>query len=169
MSVTAPTLLTAEHEVATFDCGKPPLNGWLIRHALANQQSGAARTLVACTGKRVVGYYALAAGSVVHAEAIGKVRRNMPDPVPMALLGRLAVDQSAHGFGVGAGLLKDAMLRTLQAASLLGIHGLLVDALDDEARRFYERHGFRASAALPLKLMVTLDEMERMLAKAVGR
>ncbi|MEZ5849934.1 MAG: GNAT family N-acetyltransferase [Hyphomicrobiaceae bacterium] len=167
MSVAAPVLLTAEHEVATFDCGKRQLDTWLIRHALANQQSGAARTLVVCTGKRVVGYYALAAGSVVHAESIGKVRRNMPDPVPMALLGRLAVDQSAHGLGVGTGLLKDAMLRTLQAAALLGIRGLLVDALDDEARRFYERHGFRASAALPLKLMVTLDEMERMLAKAL--
>ncbi|MEQ1694370.1 MAG: GNAT family N-acetyltransferase [Hyphomicrobiaceae bacterium] len=165
MSFTTPALLTADHDTSTFDCGKPALNIWLTRHALINQEAGAARTVVVCTGKRVVGYYALAAGSVVHTQATGKVRRNMPDPVPMALLGRLAVDQSAHGFGIGAGLLQDAMLRTMQAAALLGIRGILVDALDDDARAFYEKYGFRSSTALPLKLMVTLAEVERALAK----
>lgn len=164
MSFTPPELLIAAHDVAVFDCGKPALTTWLQRHALLNQESRAARTFVVCTGPRVRGYYALAAGSVVHDQATGKVRRNMPDPVPMALLGRLAVDKSAQGFGVGAALLMDAMLRIVQAADLLGIRGILVDALDDEARAFYERFGFRPSAALPLKLMVTLAEVERALA-----
>mgnify|MGYP000871682102 CR=1 FL=1 len=161
MSFSAPELLTAAHDVSRFDCGTPALNTWLQKHALANQDSRAARTFVVCSGKRVVGYYALAAGSVVHAEATGRVRRNMPEPIPMALLGRLAVDKSAQGFGIGAGLLKDALLRVLQASDLLGIRGIMVDALDDTAKRFYERHGFRPSVALPLKLMITLREVER--------
>lgn len=166
MSFTAPTLLTSDHDTASFDCGTTALNSWLIRHALANQESRAARTVVVCSGSRVVGYYALAAGSVIHAEAIGKVRRNMPDPVPMALLGRPTVDRSAQGFGIGAGLLKDAVMRVWQAAELLGVRGILVDALDDDAKRFYEQFGFRASAALPLKLMVTLPEIDRVLGAA---
>lgn len=163
MSFTAPEPLTASHDVSTFDCGVPPLNTWLLRHALANQESRAARTIVVCSGRRVVGYYALAAGSVAHAVATGKIRRNMPDPVPMALLGRLAVDKSAQGFGVGAGLLQDAVLRVTQAADLLAIRGLMVDAMDEQASRFYEKFGFRPSTALPLKLMVTLAEIERIL------
>lgn len=163
MSFTAPAPLTAEHDVSAFDCGVPPLNSWLHRHALANQESRAARTFVVCADRRVVGYYALAAGSVVHEVATGKIRRNMPDPVPMALLGRLAVDKSAQGFGIGAGLLQDAVLRVTQAADLLAIRGLMVDAIDDRARQFYEKFGFRTSTVLPLKLMITLAEIERVL------
>jgi predicted N-acetyltransferase YhbS len=163
MSFRAPEPLTTRHDILAFDCGVPPLNAWLHRHAIANQESRAARTFVVCVEQRVVGYYALAAGSVVHAEATGKVRRNMPDPVPMALLGRLAVDTSAQGFGIGAGLLQDAVLRVMQAADVLGIRGIMVDAIDDRARQFYEKFGFRPSAALPLKLMVTLQEIERAL------
>ncbi len=165
MSFSAPTLLTADHEVATFDCGKPALNTWLIRHALTNQESRSARTVVVCSGKRVVGYYALAAGSVIHADATGKLRRNMPNPVPMALLGRLAIDKSAQGFGLGAGLLKDAVLRVWAASDLLGVRGILVDALDEEAKHFYEKFGFRGSEALPMKLMVTLAEIARLVGK----
>lgn len=161
MSFKGPELLTAAHDVSRFDCGMAPLNTWLQKHALPNQESRATRTVVVCADKRVVGYYALAAGSVVHQEATGRVRRNMPEPIPMALLGRLAVDTSAQGFGVGAGLLRDGLLRVLQAADLLGIRGVMVDALDDNAKRFYERFGFRPSAAIPLKLMVTMQEIER--------
>lgn len=163
MSVTAPAPLTAEHDFSAFDCGVPALNSWLQRHAIANQESRAARTFVVCADRRVVGYYALAAGSVVHDIATGKIRRNMPDPVPMALLGRLAVDRSAQGFGISAGLLQDAVLRVTQAADLLAIRGLMVDAIDDRALQFYEKFGFRPSTALPLKLMVTLAEIERIL------
>jgi predicted N-acetyltransferase YhbS len=103
----------------------------------------------------------LAAGSVNHSVATGKIRRNMPDPVPMALLGRLAIDRSAQGFGLGAGLLKDAVQRVWAASDLLGVRGILVDALDGDAKLFYEKFGFRASEALPLKLMVTLEEVSR--------
>lgn len=163
MSVSAPEALTANHDVSTFDCGVETLNSWLMRHALANQESRAARTFVVCANRRVVGYYALAAGSVAHDLATGKIRRNMPDPVPMALLGRLAVDKSAQGFGIGAALLQDAVLRVTQAADLLAIRGLMVDALDDRAKRFYEKFGFRPSSAIPLKLMITLTEIERAL------
>jgi predicted N-acetyltransferase YhbS len=163
MSLSAPEVLTALHDVSSFDCGRPNLNVWLQRHALKNQQAGAARTVVVCSGQAVIGYYALSAGTVVHAEATGKVRRNMPDPVPMALLGRLAVDRSAQGTGVGAGMLQDAMMRVWQASALLGVRGIVVDALDDGAARFYQRFGFRPSAALPLKLMITLDEVGHIL------
>lgn len=163
MSFTAPAPLTAAHDVSAFDCGAPSLNTWLVRHALTNQESHSARTFVVTASDRVIGYYALAAGSVVHAEATGKVRRNMPDPVPMALLGRLAVDKTAQGFGVGAGLLQDAVLRVAQAAEFLGIRGILVDAIDDQAKRFYEQFGFRPSATVPMKLMITLAEVERVL------
>jgi len=161
MSFTAPEPLATHHEVAHFDCGKPALNTWLHKRALANQESGSTRTFVVCTDRRVVAYYALAAGSVVHDEAIGSLRRNMPDPVPMALLGRLAVDTSAQGFGIGVALLRDAVVRVLQASQALGIRGIMVDALDEQAASFYQKFGFRPSAALPLKLMVSLREIEQ--------
>lgn len=164
MSFTPPVPLTAEHDLSAFDCGKDTLNLWLRRRALANQDSGASRTFVILSKKRVVGYYALAAGSVSHATATRKLRRNIPDPVPVALLARLAVDATAQGFGIGAGLLQDALLRVHNAAQSLGIRGILVDALDEEAAAFYEKFGFRRSQALPLKLMITLRELD----KAVG-
>lgn len=141
------------------------LNTWVHRHAVNSQESRSARTFVVTAGNRVVGYYALGAGSIVHAEATGKIPCNMPEPVAMALLARLAVDASAQGFGVGAGLLQDAILRVVQAADLLGIRGI-VDAIDDEAGTFYQHFGFRPSATLPLKLMVTLAEVERIVRKA---
>lgn len=163
MSFKEPAPLASSHDLSTFDCGNDALNSWLRRHALRNQESRAARCFVVAVRDRVVGYYALAAGSVVQAEATGKIRRNMPESVPMALLGRLAVDKSAQGFGVGAGLLQDALLRVVQASDHLGIRGVLVDAIDDKAAAFYMKFGFRPSGALPLKLMVTLSEIERCL------
>jgi len=166
MSFSAPAPLTAEHDLEHFDCGHDSLNVWLQRHALSNQERRAARTFVVCDGRRVVGYYALAAGSVVHAEAIGNLRRNMPDPVPMALLGRLAVDSSVRGRGLAAGMLQDAVMRIVQASDTLGVRGILVDAIDENAKAFYLRFGFRPSAVLPMKLMVTLTEIERALAKS---
>jgi GNAT superfamily N-acetyltransferase len=117
----------------------------------------------------VVGYYALAAGNVAHAQAPGSIRRNMPDPIPMMVLGRLAIDRSAQGQGLGHGLLKDAVLRVMQAAHIVGIRGILVDAIDDTARAFYERFGFHRSSAIPLKLMITLEEAQRALSGSAGR
>lgn len=164
-SFSTPHLLDMTHDVASFDCGKPPLNDWLIRRALANQKTRASRTFVICVGKRVVAYYALSAGSVSHLDATSRLKRNMPVPVPMALLGRLAVDRTSQGFGLGTALLQDGLLRILQAAEQLGVRGVLVDALDEQANQFYQRFGFRPSAALPLKLMVTLEEIERSIVK----
>lgn len=161
----APEHLTAQHDVAAFDSGVPPLDDWLKRHALANETAGASRTYVVCVGRRVVGYYALATGAVTHARTIGRVRRNMPDPVPAMVLGRLAVDHAFQGRGIGEGLLRDAILRTLQAAELAGIRAILVHAISEDAKRFYERHGFVESPVDPMTLMITIAEAQRALAK----
>jgi predicted N-acetyltransferase YhbS len=162
VKLSAPEPLTAAHDVSAFDCGTLPLNDWLKKKALANQAAGASRTYVACQARTVAGYYALAAGSVARADATGPLRRHMPDLIPMMVLGRLAIDASAKGQGLGAALLRDAVLRVLQAANIVGIRGVLVDAIDDTARAFYERFGFRPSTAFPLKLMITVEEAQRM-------
>ena len=161
MSLSAPELLTGAHEVTAFDCGHPSLNVWLQRRAMANQVSLASRTFVVTDGLYVKGYYSLAAGSLLQAEATGKIRRNMPDPVPMALLGRLAIDVSAQGKGLGTALLKDSVLRVINASNQLAIRGILVDAIDVKAKTFYEHFGFRPSPLFPMKLMVTLADIER--------
>src|SRR5690349_21333336 len=111
-SISHPEPLTTEHDISQFACGEPSLDDWLRRRALQNQASGASRTYVVCHTERVVGYYALAVGAVSHEHATGKVRRNMPEPVPVMVLGRLAVDQNFQGRGIASGLLRDAILRT---------------------------------------------------------
>ena len=169
MTFFAPELLGAAHDTSTFDCGVSALDEWLKHRALPNQMSGASRTYVVSREQFVVGYYALAAGNVAHAQAPGRIRRNMPDPIPMMVLGRLAIDRSAQGQGLGHGLLKDAVLRVMQAAHIVGIRGILVDAIDDTARAFYERFGFHRSSAIPLKLMITLEEAQRALSGGGGR
>lgn len=156
MSLSAPTLLTETHDLAHFHCGVSSLDEWLIRRARQNHASGASRTYVAAEGTRVVGYYCLASGALAMSDAPGPIRRNMPDPVPMAVLGRLAVDQIWHGRGLGVALLQDAVLRTMRAADILGIRGLLVHAISDAAKVFYERHGFVASARQPMTLVLSL-------------
>jgi len=163
--ISAPEHVTPEHDLAAFDSGIPALDDWLKRRALANEETGASRTYVVRAGSRVVGYYALATGGVAQAAATGRVRRNMPDPVPVMLLGRLAVDRAYQDRGLGAGLLRDAILRTLQAADLAGIRAILVHAISEEAKRFYERHGFVESPVDPMTLMITVADAER----ALGR
>ena len=133
----APEKLTLEHELASFDSGEITLDDWLRRRALQNQDSGASRTYVVCEGNRVVGYYALAVGAMAHDLAPGKVKRNMPNPVPVMVLGRLAVHTGYHGQGIGAALLRDALIRTIQAAELAGIRAILVHSISDAARHFY--------------------------------
>lgn len=156
--VRPPEHLTPGHDVAAFDSGVPALDDWLKRRALANERSGGSRTYVVCAGRRVVGYYALATGGVAQATTPGRVRRNMPDPVPVMVLGRLAVDRAYHGRGLGAGLLRDAILRTVQAAVLGGVRAILVHAISDDAKRFYERHGFIVSPVDPMTLMITVAD-----------
>jgi GNAT superfamily N-acetyltransferase len=161
----APEHLTPQHDLAAFDSGVAVLDDWLRRHALANEQAGGSRTYVVCAGKRVIGYYALATGAVARVTATGRVRRNMPDPVPVMVLGRLAVDRAHQTRGLGEGLLRDAILRTLQAAEIGGIRAILVHAISEEAKRFYERHGFIVSPIDPMTLMITVAEAKRGLGK----
>ncbi|MGH9519557.1 MAG: GNAT family N-acetyltransferase, partial [Terriglobales bacterium] len=148
--INTPEKLSPDHDLTTFESGEPALDVWLRRRALLNEQSGASRTYVVCVGKKVVGYYSLAVGAIAHAASPGRVRRNMPDPVPAMVLGRLAVDRSCQGKGIGTGLLRDAVLRTLQAAEIAGIRVILVHAISETARRFYEKHGFSASPIDPM-------------------
>lgn len=159
----APETLGADHDLSPFDSGTPALDDWLRRRALRNQESGASRTYTICADRRVVGYYALAVGAVAHAEATGRTRRNMPDPVPVMVLGRLAIDAGFQGRGLGRALLRDAILRTLQAAEIAGIRAILVHAISEDARRFYERCGFQPSPLDPMTLMITLRDAEQAL------
>ncbi len=156
--IRAPEKLLAEHVLAGFASGEPTLDDWLRRRALANEENGSSRTYVVCVGKRVVGYYSLAVGAVAHVGAPGRVKRNMPDPVPVMVLGRLAVDNNFQGHGIGSGLLRDAVLRTMQAAEIAGIRAILVHALSNAATHFYQRHGFIASPIDPMTVMITVAE-----------
>jgi GNAT superfamily N-acetyltransferase len=162
-SLTAPEPFAPDHELDAFESGVTTLDEWLRRRARHNEAEGASRTFVVCTGRRVVGYYSLAAGSILHTGATGKVRRNMPDPVPVLLLGRLAVDRAWHGKGLGADLLSDAVRRAVGAAELIGVRAILVHAISDEAKIFYEKHGFRPSPIEPMTLMITIGEAHRIL------
>jgi GNAT superfamily N-acetyltransferase len=159
----APEPLALDHELDAFESGEATLDEWLKRRARRNEAEGASRTFVLCAGRRVVGYYSLAAGSILHGAATGKVRRNMPDPVPVLLLARLAVDRSCQGKGLGADLLSNAVLRAIGAADTVGVRAILVHAISDGAKSFYEKHGVRASAFEPMTLMITIDEARRML------
>lgn len=156
MSLSAPTPLTPAHDLKEFCCGVPALDDWLNRRAQANQISGASRTYVVAEGEKVIAYYCLASGAIALRDAPGAVRRNMPDPVPMAIMGRLAIDQSWQGKGLGVALLQDAVRRTVEAAAIVGIRGLLVHAISLEAKAFYEHHGFRASPTQPMTLILSL-------------
>jgi GNAT superfamily N-acetyltransferase len=161
--VGAPEHLTAQHDPSAFDSGVPELNLWLTRRALQNEASGASRTYVVAADGRVVGYYALATGAVAQQQATGRARRNMPEPIPVMVLGRLAVDRAYQGHGLGSALLRDALLRTLSAASIVGIRAVLLHAMSDDARRFYERAGFASSPLDPMIMMITLADVERAL------
>lgn len=165
-AVAAPAPLTSTHQLDDFSSGVAPLDAWLKRRARRNEAEGASRTFVCCVGKRVIGYYCLSAGSMLHDAATGRVRRNMPDPVPVVLIGRLAVDKAWQGQGLGAGLLQDAVLRVVAAAETVGVRAIPVHALSDEAKAFYRKHGFRPSPVEPITLMITLDEAIRMMPHA---
>lgn len=158
MNLRPPEPLSAQHQVDTFACGEPVLNEWLKRRALANQASGASRTFVATDPQGLVmGYYAMAAGAVAHQDATRSIRQNMPDPVPVMVLARLAVDVRAQGIKLGASLLQDAVERALVVSQNAGVRALLVHALHDRARQFYEHYGFQASPAHPMTLMLRLS------------
>lgn len=159
----APERLKAEHELDSFNSGVPTLDDWLKRQARKNEENGASRTFVICLGQKVMGYYSLAAGSVLQANAPGRIRRNMPDPIPVMLLGRLAVDRSWHGKGLGKGLLRDAVLRTIHAAETAGIRAILVHAISENAKHFYKACGFQQSPVDPMTLMVSIQDAKSLL------
>jgi GNAT superfamily N-acetyltransferase len=157
LKLSSPQPLTAEHRLEDFACGESSLDDWLRRRALINQTTGASRTFVVTDeSDQVLAYYALAAGAVSHQESPGTIRRNMPDPVPVMVLARLALDQRLQGQQVGGALLKDALQRAVSVAQNIGVRALLVHALNDRARQFYAHYGFVPSPANPMTLMLPL-------------
>ena len=157
----APQPLAAAHLLDGFACGEASLDDWLERRALANQVSGASRTFVVVDPEgRVYGYYAVAAGAVSHQMATSSVRRNMPDPVPVMVLARLAVDHRAQGIKLGAALLQDAVSRAVIVSQNAGVRALLVHALHDRAKQFYEHYGFQESPQHPMTLMLRLNNVK---------
>jgi GNAT superfamily N-acetyltransferase len=163
MMIRAPEPLGSAHDTHPFDCGTSGMNQWLQQRALKNQLSGASRTYVACDQNRVCAYYSLATGAIAPDAATGRFRRNMPSPVPVVILGRLAVDVQYQHRGLGRALLRDAAIRVVQAADLIGIRGLIVHALDDDARQFYQQLGFSPSPLEPMTLMISLQDIRALL------
>lgn len=164
VKITPPTRLTPDHDVSEFRSIEPELDDWLRRKALNNESSGACRTYVVTDGERVVGFYCLATGAVTQAESPGRVRRNMPDPIPVIILGRLAVHGDWSGKKIGSGLVKDAILRTLQAAEVVGIRAILVHAKSQASKDFFEKKcGLVPSPVDPMTLMITLEDARRAL------
>ncbi|MFM2314097.1 MAG: hypothetical protein RLZZ04_3373 [Cyanobacteriota bacterium] len=153
-----PEKLNSSHRFESFNSGDSQLDDWLKRRALKNELEGASRTYVLCTDKMVIAYYCLANGAVAQTTATGRVRRNMPDPIPVMVIGRLAVDSHWQGKGIGRALLRDAILRTLQAAEIAGIRAILVQAISEDAKQFYEKCGFTASPLDPMTLMVKIND-----------
>lgn len=161
MAISTPSPLGDEHRLDDFHCTSSDLTKWLIDRARKNHREGASRCFVVCDDQQnVIGYYALAAGAVSHALVPGTVRRNMPDPIPVAVLVRLAVHMEWVGQGIGRGLLKDAIQRTLQASQQMGIRVLLCHAVDDEAKAFYLRHGFIESPTDAMTVMLSLVRLQ---------
>ena len=161
-----PELLTDQHDLSSFTSGEPALDDWLRRRARASQISGASRTYILRQGERVIGFYSLASGAISIADAPGRVRRNMPDPIPMAVVGRLAMAKGYQGRGLGKLLLRDCVLRTQRAAEIIGVRGLLVHALSPAAKRFYENNGFQETPSNPMTLVVALKDAITVLTRA---
>jgi len=161
LKISAPEPLTGEHRLQYFDCGVPVLDDWLVRRALGNQGTGASRTFVVSQGMEVIAYYALASGGAELAAAPGRFRRNMPDPIPVIVLGRLAVDQRFHGRGLGQFMLRDAALRVLTVSETVGVRGLLVHAASEAAKAFYMRWAFEPALDHSMTLVATLADLRR--------
>jgi len=156
--------LRREHDVEAFDCGQEPLNRFLARYALHNQQVEASQTYVALAGEEVVGYYTLVVAEVEYDDAPARLGKGLArHPIPLMLLARLAIAVTWQGKGLGAGLLKDAMLRTLQAADIAGIRAMAVHAKDDAAKAFYERFEFIPSPSDPYHLFLLLKDIRALI------
>jgi GNAT superfamily N-acetyltransferase len=163
--LTSPVPITINHDLADFDSGEPSLNEWLKKRALKNQAAGFSRCFVLCENNKVIGYYTLSMGAIAREVAPKTMRRNTPDPLPMLLLGRLAIDKKYHNHGLGSALLRDALIRSVSVASQAGVFALFVHALSEEAKRFYLSRGFVESPLQPMTLMMTLETVCLILAE----
>ncbi|CCW32764.1 GNAT family N-acetyltransferase [Xenorhabdus nematophila] len=161
MILSAPELLSEHHYREAFNSGVITLDQWLKNRALKNNLTGASKTYVVCSENRVLAYYSLAASAIVTDSTPGHFRRNMPNPIPVVVLGRLAVDRSLQRKGIGRALVQDAALRIIQAADLIGVRGMIIHALSDEVKSFYETIGFEPSPLDPMLLMATLADLKR--------
>jgi len=158
--INGPQPLGAHHDVSRFDSGAESLDAWLKSKSRLNEAKGGARTYVVCEGERVIAFYSLAAGSVERRRVSSRVGRSMPEPIPVILLGQLAADIDYQGRGLGGDLIVDASRRALAAADLIGARALITQALDERARNFYQRFGFRAfSDREPLMLLLRISEL----------
>ena len=155
-----PEPINEQHNIQGFNSGEESLDVWLKTKAIKNQQANASRTYVASDNECVIAYYVLASSSVDGSSATGRFRRNMPNPVPVVILGRLAIDLDYQNKGIGRALVRDASLRVIQAAETIGIRGLLVQAISANAKDFYTKLGFEPSSLDPMTLMVTLDDLK---------
>ncbi len=163
LDLSPPVPIEAWHELTGFESGEPSLDDWLKRRGLKNQVSGASRCFVLCSGPVVVGYYTLSAGAISHGAAPRAMRRNMPNPLPVLLLGRLAIDHRHQNRGLGKALLRDAMLRAVAVAADAGVFAILLHAISDPAKRFYLSRGFVESPLQPMTLMMTLETVRTIL------
>ena len=154
-----PQRISSEHIVENFDCGETSLNDWLLKRALKNDLADASRTYVVCCDNIVVAYYSLHLGSIQHSQAVRKIKRNMPAPIPAIVLGRLAVDINHQGKGLAKALMKDMFLRAIQVSDLAGTKAVLVKALNDNVTAFYQSFGFVQSKSDPLLLMKAIAEV----------
>lgn len=163
LDLSPPVPISSNHVLDAFDSSEASLDEWLKKRALRNHTSGASRCFVVCAGADVVGYYSLSAGAISH-EAVPKaMRRNMPDPLPVLLLGRLAIDKRYHNRGIGSALLRDAMIRAVGIAGNAGVSAILLHAISEPAKQFYLSRGFRESPLQPMTLMMTLETVRSIL------
>lgn len=164
MPLTVPQALEASHVLDGFDCGKPSLDDWLVRHARQAQVCGSAKTYVVCDGPRIVGYYSLTVGQIDTLEAPDRIRKGTGAyPIPVVILARMAVARQDQGRGIGVGMLQDAIRRTLVIAEQAGVRALLTHPIDEETSRFYLRFGFEASPAREQQLLLLLKDARRLL------
>ncbi len=160
----APQALDAKHQLDDFDCGKPALNDWLVRHAMQAQASGSARTCVVVERDRVVGYFSLAVGQADAMEVPDRIRKGMGGyPIPVVILARLAVSLQDQGKGIGIGMLQEAIRRTMAIADQAGVRALLTHPIDEEASRFYRRFGFESSPIREQQLLLLLKDARKLL------
>lgn len=160
MTLSTPVPLADHHNLDRFDSGVPSLDEWLRRRARANQTAGASRTFVICEGDDVAGYYALSSGSISTNDASGRLRRNMPEPIPIVVLGRLAIGRGYQGEGIGRAMVRDAAKRVIVAGDEIGIRGIVVHAISEDAKAFYLALGFLQSPTSDMTLMISIAELK---------